>query len=142
MTAICPTLVTSPNLTYHKVLPKIKKRKGGKHGAEILGVHVEGPFISIDKKGAHPEICIKQFNEVILTISYYYFYENYWPNCVNFQGFKTLTDVYGSLENICYITLAPEIPNALSVIEELSKRNIKVSLGNKKILRYIKIFED
>lgn len=30
------------------------------------------------------------------------------------------------------LTLAPEIPNAISVIEELCKRNIKVSLGRLK----------
>lgn len=37
--------------------------------------------------------------------------------------------MYGDLDNICMITLAPEIPNALPVIKELSKRNIKVSVG-------------
>lgn len=41
-----------------------------------------------------------------------------------------MLEIYGSLENICYITLAPEIDNACQVIKELTKRNIKVSVGH------------
>ncbi|XP_043584098.1 N-acetylglucosamine-6-phosphate deacetylase [Bombus pyrosoma] len=108
VTSFCPTLVTSPSETYHKILPNIKRTKGGKHGATVLGVHLEGPFISPSKKGAHPENHIKQFE----------------------KGFKSLSDMYGSLENVCLITLAPELPNAQSVITELCKRNITVSLGH------------
>jgi len=40
--------------------------------------------------------------------------------------------MYGDLDNVCMFTLAPEIPNAISVIEELCRRNIKVSLGKLK----------
>ncbi|XP_043529457.1 N-acetylglucosamine-6-phosphate deacetylase [Frieseomelitta varia] len=108
VTSFCPTLVTSPSETYHKILPNIKKTKGGRHGAAVLGVHLEGPFISSSKKGAHSENYIKQFE----------------------KGFKSLTDMYGSLENVCLVTLAPELPNAQSVITELCKRNITVSLGH------------
>ena len=64
VTAFCPTVVTSPKETYQKVLPKIRKTNGSKSGAAILGVHVEGPFISPSKKGAHEEICIRKFDEV------------------------------------------------------------------------------
>ncbi|KAL2718498.1 N-acetylglucosamine-6-phosphate deacetylase [Vespula squamosa] len=108
VTSFCPTLVTSPSDTYYKVLPKIKKQNGGSHGATILGVHLEGPFISLHKKGAHPEEYIKNFE----------------------HGFKSLIDMYGILDNVCLLTLAPEIPNAMSVINELCKRNIKVSVGH------------
>ncbi|XP_031781619.1 N-acetylglucosamine-6-phosphate deacetylase [Nasonia vitripennis] len=108
VTSFCPTLVTSPKETYHQVLPKIKKRNGGKHGATILGVHVEGPFISPLKKGAHPEHCIRKFE----------------------NGFQSLLDMYGSLENICYVTLAPEIENSMEVIRQLRKNNIKISVGH------------
>ncbi|XP_029174801.1 N-acetylglucosamine-6-phosphate deacetylase isoform X2 [Nylanderia fulva] len=38
--------------------------------------------------------------------------------------------MYGDLDNVCLLTLAPEIPNAISIIEELCRRNIKVSLGH------------
>ncbi|KAL0125744.1 hypothetical protein PUN28_004654 [Cardiocondyla obscurior] len=108
VTSFCPTLVTSPKEVYRKILPKIKKQNGSNRGAGVLGVHLEGPFISPDKKGAHPEHCIRNLD----------------------QGFKSVTDMYGDLDNVCMLTLAPEIPNAMSVIEELRRRNIKVSLGH------------
>ncbi|XP_043670760.1 N-acetylglucosamine-6-phosphate deacetylase isoform X1 [Vespula pensylvanica] len=108
VTSFCPTLVTSPSDTYYKVLPKIKKQNGGSRGATVLGVHLEGPFISLHKKGAHPEEYIKNFE----------------------HGFKSIIDMYGILDNVCLLTLAPEIPNAMSVINELCKRNIKVSVGH------------
>ena len=71
------------------------------------GLHLEGPFISKDKKGAHPLHCIRGF-----------------PN-----GFRDVLDVYSSLEGVGIVTLAPELPNAASVIRELSQRGIAVSLG-------------
>lgn len=108
VTSFCPTLVTSPTQTYHQVLPQIKKKAGGRHGATVLGVHVEGPFISIDKKGAHPAHCIRQFDD----------------------GFKTAEDVYGDISNVSIITLAPEKRRASEVIDELVKRGITVSLGH------------
>jgi N-acetylglucosamine-6-phosphate deacetylase len=108
VTSFCPTLVTSPNETYHQVLPQIKKRAGGAHGASVLGVHVEGPFIAKSKKGAHPENCIQEFVD----------------------DFKTAEEVYGNVENIKIITLAPEKQNALKVVEEFVKRGVTVSLGH------------
>lgn len=108
VTSFCPTLVTSPNETYHQVLPKIQKRVGGKHGATVLGVHVEGPFIAKNKKGAHPENCIQEFVD----------------------EFKTVEEVYGNVENIKIITIAPEKQNALKVVEEFVNRGVTVSLGH------------
>lgn len=108
VTSFCPTLVTSPTETYHQVLPQIKKKAGGKHGATVLGVHLEGPFISVDKKGAHPAQCIREFDD----------------------GFKTVEDVYGDISNVSIITLAPEKQRALETISELVKRGITVSLGH------------
>lgn len=108
VTSFCPTLVTSPTETYHQVLPQIKKLRGGVHGATVLGVHVEGPFISEEKKGAHPAHCIRELDE----------------------GFKTVEDVYGDISNISIMTMAPEKQRAPETISELVKKGITVSLGH------------
>lgn len=52
-----------------QVLPRLQTKQGGSHGASILGAHLEGPFISKQKKGAHDEDTIadlKQVNTVLL----------------------------------------------------------------------------
>lgn len=41
-----------------------------------------------------------------------------------------MTDTYGSLDNVSIITLAPEKPGALNVIEDLSAKGITIALGH------------
>lgn len=108
VTSFCPTLVTSPPETYKAVIPQIQRREGGPEGATILGIHVEGPFINPAKKGAHPQNCIRDYD----------------------NGLQDAVDVYGELDNIQIITLAPEKKNSTQFIESLIKRGITVSLGH------------
>ncbi|KAM9394387.1 N-acetylglucosamine-6-phosphate deacetylase [Pholidichthys leucotaenia] len=109
VTSFCPTLVTSPPEVYHKVLPQVRVHNGGPHGAGVLGFHLEGPFISEEKRGAHPE-------KYLRTISS--------------GGIQDLMEVYGSLDNVAMVTLAPELANSQSVVRELCQRDITVSLGH------------
>ncbi|PKU43967.1 n-acetylglucosamine-6-phosphate deacetylase [Limosa lapponica baueri] len=109
VTSFCPTLVTSPPSVYHQVLPQISIRNGGAHGAGILGAHLEGPFISKEKKGAHPEHCLCTFEA---------------------GAFQDLLATYGSLDCVRIVTLAPEMKRSSEVIQELTKRGICVSLGH------------
>ena len=47
VTSYCPTVVTSSSDNYRRVLPHLGPSPGGPDcGAEILGAHLEGPFIS------------------------------------------------------------------------------------------------
>ena len=72
-----------------------------------LGVHVEGPFIDQEKRGAHPQQLIRDYD----------------------NGFQDVLDVYGDLSNVAMITLAPEKQNTPEVIQEFCKRGIVVSVG-------------
>lgn len=69
VTSFCPTVISSEKEIYHKVLPCIKIKRGSNNGARILGVHCEGPFINLEKKGAHSSSSLRQFENVSI-----YFY--------------------------------------------------------------------
>jgi N-acetylglucosamine-6-phosphate deacetylase len=84
VTSFCPTIISSDKETYRQLLPNIKPTKGGPNGAAILGVHLEGPFISKEKLGAHPARHLRDLNGSI----------------------GDLHDVYGdSLDNVRIVTL-------------------------------------
>nr|CAG4646267.1 EOG090X06GX [Macrothrix elegans] len=108
-TSFCPTLVTSAPDFYSKAITRIQKSPGGREGAEVLGVHVEGPFINPDKKGAHDINYIKKFD----------------------QGVDTIEEVYGpNWRNISMITLAPELEHSSEVIKHLTENGVTVSVGH------------
>lgn len=72
------------------------------------GVHLEGPFINKEKKGAHPESYIASLTSTEMS---------------------ALTDVYGRLDNVKIITMAPELQNAVEVVNKASSKGIVLSLG-------------
>uniref|UniRef100_A0A8C1E7U1 N-acetylglucosamine-6-phosphate deacetylase n=1 Tax=Cyprinus carpio carpio TaxID=630221 RepID=A0A8C1E7U1_CYPCA len=109
VTSFCPTLVTSPSDIYHKVIPELRVQDGGPEGAGVLGIHLEGPFISEEKRGAHPPKFLRTFKA---------------------GGLADLMEIYGHLDNVAMVTLAPELANSAAAIHELSGRGIAVSLGH------------
>ncbi|VDK54178.1 unnamed protein product, partial [Cylicostephanus goldi] len=71
--------------------------------------HVEGPFISPEKKGCHPQNHIRTFGN---------------------DPVKSLEEVYGSLENIATVTIAPELEGSEDAIRFLAGSGKLVSLGH------------
>ena len=59
VTSFCPTLVTSTTEVYHEIVAKLRPRAGTVDGAAVLGAHLEGPFMSEHKYGAHNETLLQ-----------------------------------------------------------------------------------
>ncbi|EEC04828.1 N-acetyl-glucosamine-6-phosphate deacetylase, putative [Ixodes scapularis] len=108
VTSICPTIVTSTPDVYHKALSKVQKCDGSANGAGILGLHLEGPFINKHKKGAHKAQLIQSLDD----------------------GLEAVARMYGPLDNVAIVTVAPELDVDDTVIPSLVKRGITVSIGH------------
>ncbi len=76
-------------------------------GAQLLGVYIEGPFISIDRKGGISPRCITEPSAIILE--------------------KIIEEAEGSLKMMC---IAPEIPGNERIIEKLIKNGIIAAFGH------------
>lgn len=46
------------------------------------------------------------------------------------QGLASVKEVYGPLDNVIIVTLAPELPGALDAIKGLTDMGIKVAVGH------------
>lgn len=110
VTSFAPTVITSSPETYHKVLPLLKRSDASAKGAGILGAHLEGPFISAEKRGCHPE-------QLVIT--------SFGSNPA-----KTIENVYGGTENIAIVTMAPELDGAQEAIEYFVSTGTTVSVGH------------
>ncbi len=82
----------------------LKENKTGV--AELLGIHMEGPYISPEQSGAHP----KQF--LVL------------PKPEHYMPFLEYSDV------LLKMTIAPELEGAEQLVKDLRERNIVVSAGH------------
>ncbi len=103
-----PTTVTAPIDVTLKSLERMSARIGrDTEGARPLGIHIEGPFLSPHKKGAHPASLL-QTPSVEL-------FDRMWQ---------------ASEGTIRLMTIAPELPNAEEVIEHATGLGVRVSLGH------------
>ena len=132
VTAYCPTLTSQYPDIYKQVLilgdtfnlqtlPHLRpvQTRNPQDGSEILGVHVEGPFLNAGKRGIHS-------TAVLRTISS--------------GNFKEFESCYGSDALISHgpsippairiITGAPELNGMMSIIAECKRRHIIFSIGH------------
>lgn len=110
--AFLPTLVTTSVENIRRSLSVIaqfmhKQSSYSHRTAQILGVHLEGPFLNPQKRGAHPA-------EYILPLT--------------IEQIKRVLGDYADIVKV--ITLAPELDPTKEAISYLSSLGITVSLGH------------
>lgn len=106
VTSFLPTLITSPLdrvTSAQEVL--MDSPDAGWSGAIPLGLHLEGPFLNPKKKGAHNPSYLRR------------------PDLGAIAG-------WSADNNVRLVTLAPELPGALDMVEALVGRGVVVSAGH------------
>ena len=107
-TSFLPTTMTMSKDKIIRSLRSICEAvKKGTVGAEILGIHMEGPYINPEKKGAQKEEDIKK---------------------ISIEEFLEFNQASGNL--IRLVTIAPEMPGAIDLIKYLYKQGIIASVGH------------
>ena len=111
VTSYVPTVTSNKPEVYHAVLPYLgtSKLRSAEEGAESLGAHVEGPFLSPCRNGIHPA-------EVLIQA----------------ETFMDVESCYGAdnFHNIKMITAAPELGKMQTLIPEFTERGIVFSIGH------------
>lgn len=109
ITSICPATMTLDADRLTQICRCAAQYRGKHHSGQsrLMGIHLEGPFIAPEKKGAqNPEYIIPPSIELLDTL------------LEESQGLVKL------------ITIAPEMPSAMAFIPEAVRRKVHVSIGH------------
>lgn len=107
VTSFCPTIYPQPDQDFLNSLHAVRDAVGKEKGAIIRGMHLEGPFISKEKRGAQKEECIKDVDIELMK----YFVEE-------------------SGDNIALMTVAPELKNMRQLALYCTRKGIVLSAGH------------
>ncbi|MGH2428528.1 MAG: N-acetylglucosamine-6-phosphate deacetylase [Candidatus Limnocylindria bacterium] len=106
VTAFLATIVTAPPGAIVAALEAwTDGAPDGAAGALPLGLHLEGPYLSEARRGAHPSEYLRQ------------------PDRAEPAG-------WSRKRGVRLVTLAPEVPGALQLVADLSSRGVVVSAGH------------
>jgi N-acetylglucosamine-6-phosphate deacetylase len=109
MTSFVPTTLTSSVEKIKKAVLSVEEvMQSGCDGARVLGIHLEGPFLSMEYKGAqNPKYLIR-------------------PTIENYQN------ISGGSINVLRVSMAPEIEGAFELSEYLIDKGILLSVAHSK----------
>ena len=104
VTSVLPTAITAPLADLAAVARRVAAAQA-RHGA-ILGLHLEGPFLAPEKRGAHLAAFLRLPDQAALDA------------------------VLAMGQVVRLVTLAPELPGALAAIARLREAGVAVALGH------------
>ncbi|QLG13147.1 N-acetylglucosamine-6-phosphate deacetylase (plasmid) [Deinococcus sp. D7000] len=106
-TTLLPTTITNP---WEKVMAALRGIRqvidggGAPGGADIVGAHLEGPFISSGRLGAQPPNTLEPLPELIAEVL--------------------------ALNVVRAVTIAPELPGALEASQALAQAGVRIGVGH------------
>jgi N-acetylglucosamine-6-phosphate deacetylase len=136
VTAFCPTTVACSPPALQGVLDQVRRAREtpDSHAARVLPAHLESNFISPEYKGAQPLRCLRSPRAAL----------GGWNQAVtaggagragdasrdDFDGAEVLAEIERGAPDIGIVTVAPEVEGGLDLIEWLTARGLRVSLGH------------
>lgn len=105
VTSFQPTLITLAEGDYLSALDRLAQAQEELSGPRLLGVHLEGPFLSPDRHGAHDPSLMR---------------------APQWDLAKRLLEA----GPVTYVTVAPELPGSLELISRLVGRGLTVAVGH------------
>jgi N-acetylglucosamine-6-phosphate deacetylase len=103
VTRFLPTLITSP----FEPFARCARTLAACTDPAVAGIHMEGPYLAYDARGAHPP-------------------EHLAPASI--EDFQRRQEAAGG--RIVLVTLAPEVPGALPLVEHLVASGVRVAIGH------------
>jgi len=110
LTGCTSFLVTSVSSTIEDLMLMIRNVKnviGKEQGAKIVGIHLEGPYLNIKRKGMQNELYLRH------------------PNV---DEMKEILSEAGDLVKM--VTIAPELPGGIEMVEFLKEQGIIVAIAH------------
>ncbi|PZG32264.1 N-acetylglucosamine-6-phosphate deacetylase [Listeria ivanovii] len=103
-------LVTSVSSSLEDLIQMIKQTKkviGKEKGAKIAGIHLEGPYLNIEKKGMQN------------------------PAYLRHPDLNEMIQIFDEADGLIkMVTIAPELPGGIELIEFLKKRDVVVAIAH------------
>ena len=107
-TSFVPTTISAPHSELLRTVGAVKTAmEKGTDGAEVLGAHLEGPYINLEKRGAHD------------------------ANYVRLPSMDEIEEIWeASNSAVKIVTLAPELEGSKTLIQKLKELGIVASIGH------------
>lgn len=107
LTSFLPTTLTASPEAVQRACRAVRSTMGRKHrGASVLGIHLEGPFLSMKYKGAQN------------------------PEHLQVPSVQAFHDISDGGQNVLRLSMAPELEGAFELATYLKKRGILVSAAH------------
>lgn len=108
VTSYLPTIMTDDIENIKSAIKRVVQASKQKYnGANIVGIHMEGPYLSHEYKGAMPESFLRK------------------PNKDEFFELQEIAE--GNIKNM---TISPEVEGASEFIKDIAKTGVTLSLGH------------